>query len=58
MSVSRSRKPDPDDAKECFYTTVITLRNGRKIYAWQYGLKAFRIPIRRKKRRKDGDSKR
>ena len=28
------------------FTTVITLRNGRRIYAWQYGLKAFRIFVK------------
>ena len=28
------------------YTAYITLRNGRRIYAKPYGLKAFRIPVR------------
>lgn len=29
------------------YTAWITLRNGRRLYAWQYGLKAFRLVIRK-----------
>lgn len=29
------------------YTTRITLKNGKVLYAWQYGLKAFRLKIRR-----------
>ena len=31
------------------YTPHITLRNGRRIYASAYGLKAFRLEIRKKK---------
>lgn len=27
------------------YRAFIRLRNGKRIYAWQYGLKAFKIPI-------------
>ena len=27
------------------FRPFITLKNGRRIYAWQYGLKAFRIPV-------------
>jgi hypothetical protein len=27
------------------YRTSIRLRDGRRIYAWHYGLKAFRIKI-------------
>ncbi len=29
------------------YTTHITLKNGKRLYAWQYGLKAFRLKIRK-----------
>ena len=29
------------------YRASIRLRNGKLIYAWQYGLKAFRIKVRR-----------
>lgn len=43
MSVSR------DDAVEYIFTAFITLRNGKRIYASQYGLKAFCIPVRRRK---------
>mgnify|MGYP001052180577 CR=1 FL=1 len=28
------------------YRASIRLRNGRRIYAWQYGLKAFRLKLR------------
>lgn len=30
------------------FTAYITLKNGRRIYAWQYGLKAFCIAIKSK----------
>lgn len=36
---------------EFIYTTVVTLKNGRKLYASDYGLKAFRISVRRNKKR-------
>lgn len=29
------------------YRSSIRLRNGKRIYAWQYGLKAFRIRVNR-----------
>ena len=35
--------------KEYIYVAYITLRNGQRIYAKQYGLKAFRIPVKRDK---------
>ncbi len=38
-------EPPPE---EYVYTAYITLRNGRRIYASSYGLKAFRIRIKRK----------
>lgn len=28
------------------YRASIRLRNGKRIYAWQYGLRAFRIRVR------------
>lgn len=34
---------------EYIYTAFITLKNGTRIYARQYGLKAFRIPVKRRK---------
>ena len=37
-----------EDIKYIF-VAHITLRNGRRIYAKHYGLKAFRIPVKRKK---------
>ena len=42
MSVSRG------DAVEYIFTAFITLKNGKRIYASQYGLKAFCIPVKRK----------
>jgi len=33
---------------EYIYTAYVTLKNGKRIYASQYGLKAFRIPVKRK----------
>ena len=30
------------------YIAYITLRNGKRIYARQYGLKAFRIAVRKR----------
>ena len=36
-----SKKGDDDGY---FYTAYITLRNGRRLYASQKGLKVFRIP--------------
>ena len=29
------------------YTTHITLKNGKRLDAWQYGLKAFRLKVRK-----------
>ena len=33
---------------EYIYTAFITLKNGKRIYASQYGLKAFYIPVKSK----------
>jgi hypothetical protein len=52
MAEPQKRGPD-DDVEGYFYSTRITLRNGRILYAHEVGLKAFRIPIRRKKKRSD-----
>ena len=38
-----------DEAVEYIYTAFITLKNGKRIYASQYGLQAFHIPVKRKK---------
>jgi hypothetical protein len=37
------------ESVEYIYTAFITLKNGKRIYASQYGLKAFRIPAKRRK---------
>ena len=37
-----------DGAYEYIYSAFITLKTGRKIYAPQYGLKAFRFRVKRK----------
>lgn len=41
MSVSQ------DNSIEYIYVAFITLKNGSRIYAKQYGLKAFRIPVKK-----------
>lgn len=33
------------DETRYIYRASIRLRNGTRIYAWQYGLKAFRIKV-------------
>lgn len=38
-----------NDAVEYIYTAFITLKNGKRIYASQYGLKAFCIPVKNQK---------
>lgn len=40
---------NPDGYDEVF-TKFITLKNGRRIYASSYGLKAFRLRVRKKKK--------
>lgn len=37
-------------ATRYIFTAFITLRNGRRLYAWQKGKKAFRIAIRNPRR--------
>ncbi len=37
-----------NDTTKYIYTAYITLRNGKRIYASQYGLKAFYIPVKSK----------
>ena len=34
---------------EYIYTAYITYPNGRVVYASEYGLKAFRIPVKQRK---------
>ena len=43
MSSSRN------ESVEYIYTAFITLKNGKRIYTSQYGLKAFYIPVKRSK---------
>ena len=40
MSSSRN------ESVEYIYTAFITLKNGTRVYASQYGLKAFCIPVK------------
>ena len=37
-----------NDTIEYIYTAYITLKNGKRIYSSQYGLKAFYIPVKSK----------
>jgi hypothetical protein len=36
------------EAQEYIYRPWITLRNGKRLYAYQVGIKAFRIPVKDK----------
>lgn len=38
-----------NNSVEYIYTAYITFKNGKRIYASQYGLKAFCIPVKSKK---------
>ena len=38
----------PTAGYEFVYTKFITLKNGRRIYASSYGLKAFKLRVRKK----------
>lgn len=38
----------PDESEQTIFTKSIRLRNGKRIYAHQYGLQAFRIRVRKK----------
>jgi hypothetical protein len=38
---------ESDENVAHIFVAYITLRNGRRIYARSYGLKAFRIPVRK-----------
>lgn len=48
-------KTPPDDDGEYIFTAYITLRNGKRLYAWQKGLKAFRIKVNKSKKPKRKD---
>ena len=37
-----------DGAVEYIYSAYIRLKNGKRVYASQYGLKAFCFPVKRK----------
>lgn len=39
--------PKNEEGYKVVYTTYITLKNGRRLYASTYGLKAFRLLIRK-----------
>lgn len=42
--------PGDGGGEEVVYTAFITLRNGRRLYAYEKGLKAFRLVVRPRKR--------
>jgi len=42
----------PGDGYEYIFVAYITLRNGKRLYAWQKGLKAFRIRVKKGGRQK------
>jgi len=37
------------ESVDYIFVKYVTLKNGHRIYARDYGLKAFRIPVRKKK---------
>lgn len=41
----------PDDEFEIIFVKWITLRNGRRLYAYEKGLRAFRIRVRPRTKR-------
>lgn len=41
--------PSVPDKEGVIFRPYITLKNGKRLYAWQYGLKAFMLRIRKKK---------
>ncbi len=41
----------PDETLHTIFTRSIRLRNGKRIFASQYGLQAFRIRVRKKPER-------
>lgn len=49
MSSFERHRPEGSEDECYIYTTYITLRNGQRLYAWQKGLRAFRIRVKRKK---------
>jgi len=46
--MGRQKKARPRGDYEVVFTKSITLRNGRRLFAASYGLKAFRILVRKK----------
>ena len=40
--------PQDQDDFEIIFTKSICLRNGKRIFAYQYGLQAFRLKVRKK----------
>ena len=48
--VKTTSQEDSGDSGDYIYTTKITLKNGKILYAWEVGLRAFRIPKRNPKR--------
>jgi len=45
MAKGKGKKPDPERVT-VVYTPYITLRNGKRLYARNYGLKVFALKIR------------
>ena len=45
LSKDNDEKQRSNDLVKYIFTPFVTLMNGRKIYATNYGKKAFRIPV-------------
>jgi hypothetical protein len=41
----KAKPKKPAEGKTVIYTPYITLKNGKRIYAAAYGLKAFKIEV-------------
>jgi hypothetical protein len=50
MRTRKRHDPADDDDPDYIYRASITLHNGKRIFAWRYGKRAFKIPIRRQRR--------
>ncbi|MCE9548103.1 MAG: hypothetical protein K8T25_21730 [Planctomycetia bacterium] len=45
-------KKDPGEGEMVIFRPFITLKNGKRLYAWQKGLKAFRLVVKSKRKKR------
>ncbi len=41
---------NPKQGEKVIFTAFITLANGKRVYAWEKGLKAFRLVVKDKRK--------